>query len=334
MANTYSTQDLVKRTLQYAGEVTDGSSQYHSLALVYLNKVYDGIIAGESEFAPDIGEPWVWARAQLPINITLQPIYTQGTVSLVTGSTQGTFGSTGAPTISYQNGYLKPVNGASYYLITQHTAGTSAFTIDTPFLEISTSASGFYLYPLIYELSSSGLPSPIQRLAEPFRVYDTSNPMPFVDQEQTGKIFGIDINQFQRIYPLALLETGGVPERFAVYRRTDTSYQVIFNNAPAPSCNPMKVDLDYIPLQDSLTDSNTSVPLLPRNSRPLLADGAAFYLLTDKEDEKAQIFFQRCAEGIKTMWRAQNRQIWRTSKDRGRLNARQDLQKRKFNFYW
>jgi hypothetical protein len=333
MANGYTSQDLVKQTLQRAGEVTDGTSQYHDLALIYLNKVYQGILAGESEFAPDIGEGWIWARAQNPINLVIQPVYVQGTVAINQGATTGMFASSGPPAISYQNAYLHVEPNASFYQITQHQANQSVFTIECPFIEGSTTGSSYEVLPLVYDLVPLASAS-ILRLVEPFRVYDFQTPNPYMgDQEGMGKIFGLDLNRFRRDYPLAIT-TYGTPTRFANLRRGDNTWQIVFERCPGLTAPPIKCDIDYIPIYDDLTDSTESVPLLPKQARTLLADGAAYYLLLDKEDSKAQQFFQKCKAGIETMWRAQNRMVWQSAKERGRLVARQDLVKAKWLYYW
>ena len=332
MASNYNSQDLIKTALQFAGEESNGRSKYHTLAIKYLNDVYLGLLSGSSEYGFDIGQPWVWARAQNPIHVTLQ-VYVQGTVSLTTYSSSGTLAS--APkdiygnNLSVQNWYLFVPGLPSYYLVTSHTSGSTQITLDTGYLEPTGSALECWLLPLIYEIGAT-LPSPILRLAEAFRVYGNLCATPWGNKQEDGKIYGVDLNRFQKDHPLREVQTG-CPDRFATWRRTESSWQVIFNRYSGVA--PIKADIDYIPYPEELTDSSASIPILPREFRKILAYGAAFHLLSDKLDKRAEEYMKLTQAKFKSLMQAENRMIQSTSENRGRLVARQDLNNRRLYYY-
>lgn len=133
-------RDLKQAALQRAGELTDGTSRYDTLAVKYLNELYHGVIAGGNEFGIDVSEPWVWAESHRPIVLTLTPPYETGSVSMTYGSLAGTFSD--APTASQVGCYLRCDISSTVYRIREHVAGGTSFKIDQPFIE----ATGSYVF--------------------------------------------------------------------------------------------------------------------------------------------------------------------------------------------
>ena len=127
-----STLDLKNEVLEICGELTDGTSPYNDRAVTYLNKVYQGVLAGGNEFGIEVAEPWVWAQSKRPILLSLVPKQI-GSATLVQDSNLGTFSV--APTMSLQGRYFKVESRADFYRIANHTANSTSFTLDQPYLQ-------------------------------------------------------------------------------------------------------------------------------------------------------------------------------------------------------
>lgn len=110
MANYRSASDLKKAILQFAGELTDGTSSYDSVAMTYLNSVYHGLLAGGDVFGIDVQEAWSWARAKYPIVLQLKAPYETGTITLTQNASAFTLST--SPSISLE-GYLLEIEGYS-----------------------------------------------------------------------------------------------------------------------------------------------------------------------------------------------------------------------------
>lgn len=315
MANSENTKDILKNVLQACGEVTDGSSELHQVALLYINRVYKNVLAASNVFDVDIGEPWTWARARDKRSLILEPSYSDGTVSLTNGLTAGTFST--PPAASQKDRWLKVPDQPTYYQIAAHTGGAGPFTIDAPYLEPTSGALGFESIPIIYDLGPQ-----ILRLVEPFRVYqDNGNDFLFGDEDREGKIYSVDITTLRREWPLKFLVQRSTPTRFAIKFRSDTEFLIEFNGYPDSQ---IKVDLDLIDIPAPLTDDTNSIPIIPIESRDVLTYGASFFLLEDKEDDKAQVFFALAKSELKKLLEAEKRSVTHTTKNKGKLLPRQE----------
>ena len=162
MSNFRTTADLLDGVLRRCGEMTSsqGVSPRQTSALLYLNQIHQTIISGGNELNIDVDEPWTWAKHRRPLILQLQPAITTGTVSFVQGSANGTFNV--APTVngssvSLLDWMIKPSGGPEMYVITNHTAGSTSFQIDSAFPQSSVTGIGFQAFLLDYELSPSYL---------------------------------------------------------------------------------------------------------------------------------------------------------------------------------
>lgn len=314
MANAYSTSDVIKGALQKVGELTDGNSSYHNLALKYVNEVYDQLLSGANEFDPEIGDTWVWARTSR--SFTVLANYATGSVSLTNGLTAGAFSI--APSVSVAGYYLKINDEPTYYVIATHTAGQTAFTLDVAYLETTGVALSFNAIPLSYDLGSG-----ILRLCEPLRIY-VDRPIEYLeDRHDKGHLYGMDIDRFREEYPIHRCELrNAYPTKFATYFSSDTSWKVLVNNYTSTA---FRVDFDYIAIQDGLVDSDLSLPLLPRTFRSILETGAGYYLAVDKGDEKnAAILMNRTKMKLKAMQLAEAKNRIVVDNTFGRLIPRRD----------
>jgi len=152
LAQFRTTADLVDSVLRRSGELTNGSSPLETQALDYLNEIHQTIINGGNEFEIDIDENWTWAKSKQPIILELQPKYDTGTVSITSGSESGSFSS--APSASMEGRYLLIDNRPEKMKIAEHTAGQTAFELDSAYVGTTGSALGYKAVLLDYELKS------------------------------------------------------------------------------------------------------------------------------------------------------------------------------------
>ena len=279
MANYRTTADLQDATLMRAGELTDGTSAYETAALGYLNSVYRAVLAGGSEFGIDCGEPWIWAQASAPQTLQLKAAYTTGSVTLTNASTTGSFSS--APSASLAGYYLKLESVADWYQISSHTAATTSFTLDQAFIG-STVTGTYQAVKTDYTLSTA-----VCRLCAPMVVYRDNITMQ--GNPERGQIYEIDANTMIRKYPRMLLSQG-IPDKYCIISQSNAdSVAVRFNSYPLEDC---RVEIPYIAVASDLTDSGSSIPLIPFGFREVLVHGAAYYLMLDKSDNRADMEMQ------------------------------------------
>lgn len=312
MADAYHTKDLLKKALQFAGEVTDGNSTYHELALSFLNTAYLSVLLGSNEFDLDFGEPWAWARNTTPKSFTLQPAFDTGTVSLTNGSASGTFSS--APSISMARSFLKVDDRAAFYQILTHTAAATAFTLDTAYIQATGAALGFIALPMQYDLGAS-----ILRLVAPLRIYAARDAV--AEGEDDGKIYGLELNRFDQDYPRQRI-VQGIPTRFTTRQENEDTWIIEVNRYVTEKT---KVDYDSVDVPTPLSDSDASIPILPRADRIVLSYMAAYWICADKGlGDKSTQYMGAAKAKLKAMVKAARRSTTHTGKNKASLLARQD----------
>lgn len=131
MSQFRTSADIKTEILEKAGEPTNGNSAYESLALTYLNKAHQAIVGGGSLFSLVVDENWAWARAKHPIILELEPAIS-GSVTVTNGSRSITFAN--APAASVQGWHFKVDNEPTVYKIAQHTAASTAATLDSSYV--------------------------------------------------------------------------------------------------------------------------------------------------------------------------------------------------------
>lgn len=154
----------------------------------------------------------------------------------------------------------------------------------------------------------------ICRIVEPFKRHKGSN--------YSGSIFGIDAESFQRDYPFALIEEGQ-PDKFAVVRELpDGTLTVRFNRYPTEKT---RFEIEYVPVPRDLKDDAASIPLVPRKHIDVLEDAATFYLMLNKNDDRAQIYASLMQGKIKAMVAQHRGSLLRSGEEFGRIVPRRDL---------
>lgn len=303
--------DLLDDALKKAGEKTDGTSGYEVDALKYLNVFHQAILSGGNKFDVNLAEPWSWAKSKYPGVLILEPAYTTGTVSLTQDSTSGTFSS--APSASQQGKFLKISDRVEYYRISSHIAGETSFTLDSSYAG-STGTGLFYsAIKLDYDLATN-----VMRLIGAMKVCKTQQNV----KNDPGKIEASDFRAFDRAYPWSAIEEGIPTEFCEIYKNTDTGLITVrFNKYPAEKT---RVEYDHITYPSNLTDSATSIPLIPLEYREVLSDCVAHQLLVDKEDTKADYYLKAAKAGLFALVNNNRKNVSLNSKNRGQFFPRMD----------
>src|SRR5512144_504520 len=115
-----TTAELLEDLLFRAGEPVDGTSDFKDAGLRYLNRAQQALALGGAEFEPSIQEDWWWLRKSPSGVLTLEPVYSTGTVAVANASAIVTFSS---PPATSRTGNFFAVDGDSTrYRILSHTA--------------------------------------------------------------------------------------------------------------------------------------------------------------------------------------------------------------------
>lgn len=311
MANHRTAADIIDSALERAGEITDGTSSYEATALKYVNSVYHAIIAGANEFGIDCGEPWVWAQATSPQVLTLKAPYETGTCTFTNASATATLST--ACSYSLAGYFIKPESGRDWYRVSAHTAATTTITLDQAYIEATATAAVFQAIKTDYALSTA-----VMRMCAPMSCY-RDNISVYGDPER-GQIFEIDINTMTRKYPRMLIRAG-VPNKYCpVGFDTTGNLTVRFNSYPLED---IRVEVPYIPIATDLTDSGSSIPIIPFGYREVLVHGAAYYLMLDKSDNRAEIEAQLAKLKLQSLINHNRKSLSLAGGSYGRVEPRQ-----------
>jgi hypothetical protein len=306
VANYTFSSDLLEDVLFRAGEPTDGTSDFDTTALRYLNRAYQIIWTGGGEFDESLNEEWWWLRKRPPGVLTLQPKITAGTVQVTNGSASITFTAAPDPALdaSTASGWFFKVDAhPDVFRILTHTSGNTAATLGSVYTGPTATAARYTLVKLEYPLATDVL-----RIFSPMRV----------QQGGRAEIEGRDVNALDRDYPLTHLQ-GGVPRAFApVGERTVR----MSHSGGASGTALIRAEYDYLRRPADLTDSGSEEPLVPQPYRKVLADMATFYLFLDKNDARAEGAGRLAQGGLRAMAREQRRRQQSTARTNGQILPR------------
>lgn len=280
MANYTFSSDLVSDILFRAGEPTDGTSDYDSVALQYLNRAYQGMWSGGSELVPAMSEVWWWLRKDDQGVLTLNPIIEAGTVNVENNSASITFSS--APTPSVVGRHFKINDHADVFIITAHTAGQTGATLESVYTGDTNITASYKVIQFDYELASD--------------ILYLSSPM-FAYQDGEREIGLIDLSTLKRRWPINNLHSG-VPRNCAPLSQTAIRFS---HYGGTSSTDLIKIDYEYTREPSDLTDSGSETPLVPRQYRKILADWGLWYLLQDKDDSRASNVASMASQGLIAM---------------------------------
>lgn len=296
MANYTTAKDLIDDALQRANEPTGGASEFQDLAIRLLNRAYQELWTGGGAFEPRINESWWWLRARG--QLLLEPQVTSGTVSVTQGSDAITFSSAITTDLA---GYHFQVDGhPDVFVIDTHGGSTDAATLDTVYTGDTESEANYQAFKVDYDLAAD--------------VLSLMHPMQTQRTERSIHLIGLE--ELHEAYPLTSIRDG-VPDRFAMLDET----KVRFNRAGDDDGEQIRVDYHYLFEPDDLEYTAASVPSVPRQYRKVLADMVVFWLLVQKNDERANGVGKQARAGIRAMV-AENRRRWALQANMGVIRPR------------
>jgi hypothetical protein len=279
VANLKFSSDIINDALFRAGEPTDGTSDYESTALEYLNRAYRALWLGGGEIAPEVNEPWLWLKKDPPGVLILEPVISLGTVAVVNNNANITFSN--APSQSVAGWFLRVAGHPDVFRISTHTAASTSAVLDSVYTGDSITTS-FELMKLEYNLASD-----VHRVIAPMRVQASSQ----------AEIEGTDLSAMEANWPLMTV-SGGVPTRFALVTETKVRFNAAGFVDPGDY---IRVEYDYLRVPADLTDSGTEEPLVPLQYRQVLADYMLFMLAIAKNDDRAGGWLKQAQAGVVSM---------------------------------
>lgn len=209
---------------------------------------------------------------------------------------------------------VSALNGTGSPIFSPQGAGTNAYRSGWNILGFDYSnLSGAATYTGSYPLST------VVRLVGPGRCYYGT----FYNYGETqGLLSGIDALSMDKNFPLSLIKMG-TPTEFAIIREKNDGTQIIRVNKFTD--RKMRVELEHIGYPKALQNNAASVPLLPRKFIRLLEFGAAYYVLTDKRDAKAQQYYSLAQQTLQSMMKFNRKELERIGKNYGNVIARPDM---------
>lgn len=316
-----TTDDLKTQALWTAGEPTDGTSDFDTQVLSYLQAVYNVLITGGTlgtrdlatsaglyEHVVDIAmTDWLWLRKQPPFafvttpacignasSVTLNQGTQAGTATVTFGSTTVTFSiapswNVGTGTTSVEGGRFKILtqeNGVPNPPITvprivTHVAGATTAELDAPWPQQTQTVSDWVIWQAEYNL-----PADFERFCEAWKVQggwiNNDQPLNVGSYEQVFDKFPLSDSSQGPPSAAARMGTGVL-----MMNRWDTfSY---------------RVEGSYVFAPPDLVTGTAQQPLVPVRFRQVLSLGAAMLLMQDKVDSRVNALASQFREMVSTM---------------------------------
>lgn len=264
MSNTTDVDDIRAEGLQRVGEPGSSSSDFWTLALVYLVEIFHTM---------RFHRPWKFTLADPPGSfVTVAPV-TSLTVNVTQDSTSATLSSSVTADLAGR----KIEIGNNVYRIATHGGSTDAIVLDVAYIETSDADAACTIFQDEYDLSASDFGRLI-------RLRDLRG----------GTIVARRDIEHSHIRSQLANPTEGVPSQFALL--TDT--RLIFDRYPQDA---RRYEYDY---QVQATDPAAAGSIdIPRRWRPVVRDGLAYKLSIDKDDDRAQAYKTDFLEGLERMER-------------------------------
>jgi len=297
MANQLENTQLIKYDVLDRADESRTASAYVDRVLTYINRTYRTLCAGASEFLPEYVEDWWWMRSEGIL--TLVPAI-ETTATVTQDSASVTLGA--APAISVAGYKFRMNDHPEVFNVSAHTAATTAVTLDSAYTGES-GAGPCRLMKTEYSLSSA--------------VNSLMSPM--VGFRGNDQIVGISPERMDDQYPLSSLSTG-IPWAFSLEDRQS----VRFSHGGRTDGQSMRVEYRYRKIVDDLTDSTSSIPLVPLEWRHLLSDMALTYVLLEKNDDRSNAVALSARTGLAAMLKENRRLLSKMGgKYTGRIMPRQ-----------
>lgn len=286
---------LVANALGRVGELDDGTSDFATLAVTYAKRAYREFLLGGMHFLPAGAQMPNWSdllsssTSSLGVNdvaytpLSLVPEVTQTfTASVTQNSTSVTLSATYATSLA---GYFIKFTGhAIWYRITAHTAGTAALTLDVAYagstdgtIDVEHIVATDYLNPL--SSTKSIISGPIVN-------------------RQTGETCQyLSRDEFNRRWPRHTMQAG-FPENYTLLGVFEQTLLLRFSHyGNASGGESIIVDIPIVVNTRELT-SDSTVTALPDQFDHIVEDMLCYYLSIDRDDTKAQGFYQQVQNGL------------------------------------
>lgn len=285
MSNLRTSADCLQYIYLRAGESTTAPN-FGTNAILYLNLAYRELLSGCSRLVPNLVVNFPWAKSAQPKTLVLVPSET-GTCSITQNSSSvTTSGTIAASKVGYHIKFGS--SDATTYRIDAHTAGTAALTLDSAVVAATNATSSYTLFKIDYSIGSDD----VLRLADEFSGYiDTALGM------DTYKIISEEEIDFRRNFPTY---SQGSPTHSTLLKETSGTFTVRFNKYLSTT-GYARLEAPYIPIPTDLENTANSIPLVPLHHRQTMCDLALFFLMNDKQDEKASEQFQLAQQGYAVM---------------------------------
>lgn len=310
MANYTTVYDLIADALFRADEATDGTSDYASKVVEYLNAVQHALLLGGGVGVRDLATSagiysylvqlpitdWWWARKQPRGVITTTAAITTGTVTATQGSTSITFSN--APADSVAGRRIRIAGLPTVPRIESHTAASTSATLDAAWPEETQTTQSYVVFETEYDL-----PSDFLRFAGP-PVLHASGAEPIAVSSREVLETNFPISEITAGYPTrAAMIT---PTRIQLNRYKDRAYRLEF---------------DYIYLPADLS-AGLNEPILPRHHRRVLSTGAASLICHDKNDTKQKTLASEFREHVSLLVQEHRKQLSSGSQTIGQFRVR------------
>lgn len=151
--------------------------------------------------------------------------------------------------------------------------------------------SGALFYESAYSLNA------ILRITKPISMY-RNTPYQAEAAPDANKIFLIDDNSFLRDYPISRMILK-VPDKFCVVQRDKNDLWTVRMNAYVDE--EVRFEVGYIPVHRKLQDNVNSFPILPSPNIDFLVYAAAYFLMLDKSDSRADRLLQMAQAQLKAL---------------------------------
>lgn len=285
--------DMRTDILFRAGESTvNTSGPFYTRVLEYINRAYLDLCRGNGPLQPDAQVIFRWAIKHPPQNLTLQPKYSTGTISVTNNNSIATVSQTISSSVS---GYHLIVDGETdVFRVTSHTAGTDSLTLDSVYTGDTSATATFKLVKLEYTIGNND----IMKLISPMRIFQQA------ESHQDYKIYGLQPDKFDELFPIARVRSG-IPTAFKIVRVNSNNVTVVFNRYMETDL--LKVEFDYTLLPTKLTAATTTDNILvPDEYRYVINDWALAFIFKDKNDNRYADALGTARAGWQTMvseWR-------------------------------
>lgn len=303
MANFKYTSDILSDVLFRAGEPTDGTSEFQTQALNYINRAYQMVCMGGAEISPDTHEDWVWLRKSPPAVVVLEPAITTTTITTTKNSSSATLSVAPSNSIA---GYVIIVEDArDIYRVSAHTAGQTTITLDSVYTTDSVTAGPCIIAKVEYTLASD-----ILKIISPMR------------GTYVSQVEGIDSLAMDREYPLSRV-ISGCPKAFSIVSETTTGVKVRFSHYGSINGDYIRLEYDYLYRPADLTNAANEEPVIPPQFRRVLSDLALYFIHMDKNDSRADAAGVQAKSLIEAMAAENRNKLVQMSETFGKIQPRQ-----------